>query len=59
MDKIHYSVFKDLFKIFGINPYDFRVLSGDKVCGYFPDLPHREPKISVDRLAHILWEEGE
>lgn len=53
---IHYRVLKELLKEFGINPYDFWILSGDKVCGWFPDLPDRKPKISVDKLTHVLWE---
>lgn len=57
MDKpLQYSVFKELFKELGINPYDFRVISGNNVIGYFPNIPTRRPKVSVDRLAHVLWE---
>lgn len=54
---IHYSVLKELLKELGINPYDFWILSGDKVSGWFPDLPEREPIVSVDKLTHVLWEE--
>lgn len=57
MDKIHYSVFKELFKTFGINPHDFWIISGDRLEGHFPNLPEREPLVSVDRLAHVLWED--
>ncbi len=56
MDKINYGVFKELFKIMGINPHDFWAISREHVTGFFPNMPHREPLISVDRLAHVLWE---
>lgn len=59
MHKLHYSAFQELFKELGINPYDFLIISGDKVQGWFPDLPDREPVASVDKLAHVIWEESE
>jgi len=59
MDKVPYSSLQVFLKEFGINPYDFWILSGDRVSGWFPDLPEREPLISVDRLTYVLWEEGE
>lgn len=40
----------------GINPHEFWVISKDHVTGFFPNMPNREPIISVDRLAHVLWE---
>lgn len=55
---VSYSMVKELFKEFGINPYDFMIISEGKTTGWFPDLPHREPKVSVDKLAHVLWEKG-
>lgn len=56
--RIHYKVFRDLFQTFGINPYDFWVLVGkDKLSGWYPDLPDRNPKISLDRLIYVI-EEG-
>lgn len=57
--KVPYSALKEFLKEFGINPNDFEMLSRDKVRGWFPDLPEREPLISVDRLTYVLWEEGE
>ncbi len=55
-DKLHYLAVKEMFQFFGINPYDFAVISGERVCGYFPNIKDREPIISVDRLAHVFWE---
>ena len=57
--KVHYSSLKVFLKEFGINPNEFEMLSGDRVTGWFPDLPEREPMISVDRLTYVLWEEGD
>ncbi len=54
---IHYGVFQELFKELGINPYEFRVLSGDNVKGFFPDLPGRKPKVDINKLALVLWGE--
>lgn len=54
--QVRYGVFRELFKIMGINPYDFWVISGDNVSGFYPNMPDRESTISVDRLAAVLWE---
>jgi hypothetical protein len=59
MDRpITYQVFRDLFKLLGINPFEFRKLSDGKVAGYFPDLPEREPKANVEELAQVIWKES-
>lgn len=55
---LDYRDIKVLLKKLGINPYDFYVLSGDRVTGWFPDLPEREPIASVDRLVNVIWEES-
>lgn len=54
-EPIRYDVFKDMFKLFGVNPYEFKQLSGEKVMGYFPNLKYREPSINVEKLARVLW----
>jgi hypothetical protein len=51
---MRYDPFKELFKLFGANPYEFKQLSGEKVIGYFPNL-NREPSINVEQLAKVLW----
>lgn len=55
-EPVRYDVFVELFWIMGINPYEFQKLSGDHVMGYYPNLPSRKPKINVENLAKVLWE---
>lgn len=59
MVEIKYQVVQELLKLCGINPYDFMILSSGRTIGYFPDLPDREPLVSVDRLVHVLWEDSD
>lgn len=54
-EPVHYDVFVELFYLMGVNPFEFRQLSGDNVVGYYPNLK-RKPKINVKELARVLWE---
>lgn len=56
-EPVPYEVFKELFKTFNVNPFEFKQLSGDKVMGYFPNLKQRESTISVENLAKVIWGE--
>lgn len=56
MDKqLDYEIFRELFRVFGINPFEFRELSGDRLKGYFPNLPDREPMFNIEEFANVLW----
>jgi len=54
-EPLRYDTFKELFKLFSINPYEFQQLSGEKVMGYFPNLKYREPSINLEKFAEVLW----
>lgn len=54
---VNYSDVKDTLKLLGINPYEFKKLKtgsslsgGDKLKGYFPDMPNRVPVINPSDL---------
>lgn len=55
LEPIHYGVFKELFKVTGVNPYEFRKLSGDRVTGHFPNMNKRESIINVKEFAKVMW----
>lgn len=54
-DRVGYEVFREFFKEFGINPYEFYELSEGRTRGWFPDIRHREPKIDVEELSRVIW----
>jgi hypothetical protein len=56
-DKLHYLAVKELFRFFGINPYEFYEINKEHLCGYFPNIKDRTPRISMDRLSHVFWED--
>ena len=54
---VNYSDVKESLKILGVNPLDFKNLrsggsmsGGDRLKGWFPDMPNREAKVNVKDL---------
>lgn len=55
IEPVIYDVFKEMFYLFGINPYEFKELSGEHVRGFYPKMSGRVAKVDVKKLAEVLW----
>ena len=52
---VSYQEIKDVLQILDINPITFWLIAGDRVTGWFQDMPERRV-VATERMVNIILE---